>query len=110
MRATVDTQTKKGDEMNDYFARARSRRTVLRRTKKGRSLPELMLYVESRGGEMKRLYLDTSGEEHLLSDLVVQSHYKFATGAQAKELMSKHWADQTAKTPPTPAPPPSKED
>ena len=86
-----------GMGMKDFFARARSRRTVLVRTRKGPQLPELMLYVEWRAGEMKRLYLDAQGEEHLLSDVVVQSHYRFATGTQAKELLGKHWADQAAK-------------
>jgi hypothetical protein len=85
--------------MSDFFARARSRRTVLKRTKKGPELPEIMLYVEWRAGEMKRLYLDTSGAEHALSDVVVQSHYRFATGGEAKKLLGEHWIEQAAEKP-----------
>ena len=78
--------------MNDFLSKARAQRTVLKRTTR-QALPSPVLYMEWLTGESRRKVLDVDGKEHLLTDLVVQSNYKLVTGAQAKELIAKHWPD-----------------
>ena len=79
--------------MSDFLSKARTRRTVLKRTRDRADLPSPVLYMEWLAGESKRRVLDTAGKEHLLTDNVVQSNYKLMTGAQAKELIEQHWPD-----------------
>lgn len=77
--------------MNDFLSKARAQKSVLKRTRPSQELPSPVLYMEWLAGEARRKVLDTDGKEHVLSDLVVQSNYKLVTGAQAKELIAKHW-------------------
>jgi hypothetical protein len=77
--------------MNDFLNKARVLRSVLKRTRGRTDLPSPVLYIEWLAGEMKRRVLDKDGNEHVLADAVVQSHYKPVTGAQAKEPIAEHW-------------------
>lgn len=47
--------------------------------------------MEWLAGEGKRRVLDTRGKEHLITDKVLQSNFKLATGADAKKLIAAHW-------------------
>jgi len=81
--------------MADILGKARAGRTVLKRTTttqtSGQKLPALVLYMEWLAGESKRRVLDTEGNEHRIPDRMVESSYKRVTGAQAQELIEKHW-------------------
>lgn len=82
--------------MDDFFSKLRARRSVLTRTRKRTELPTAVLYLEWVGGEAKRKLLDPEGNEHTLSDTVIQSNYKVASKSQAKALIEKHWAEAVA--------------
>ena len=60
-------------------------------------LPATVLYLEWLGGETSRKVLDSERKEHVLTDAVVQSHYKVVSGPQAKELIEAHWAKDAAE-------------
>ena len=82
--------------MSVFFDRAKARRSVFKRTRKRDDLPEAILYLEWIGGEAKRKVLDPEGAEHVLSDTVIESHYKMASKPEAKKLIASHWAKQVA--------------
>ena len=83
--------------MTDFFKKARSRRTVLKRTRPSPDLPPALLYLEWLSVEGKRKVLDPDGEEQVLSDKVIMSNYKIVTKAEAKKLIAAHWEDHVAK-------------
>ncbi|MEO1174075.1 MAG: hypothetical protein AAFX94_18810 [Myxococcota bacterium] len=64
-------------------------RSVLLRSKPGKDLPKLALYLGI-GGPGHRVR-DPEGEEHGLTAQVLSSHYKVATGSKAKSLIQEHW-------------------
>ncbi|MBN1960311.1 MAG: hypothetical protein JW841_05145 [Deltaproteobacteria bacterium] len=82
---------------NPFFDKMQTCRTVLKRTRSKSDLPDVVLYLENVSGLPKRKVLDTQGKEHLIDDAVLQSQYKFATGSQAKEYISKHWSKIVAE-------------
>jgi hypothetical protein len=77
--------------MATLLDKMQTRKTVLKRTRTRPDLPSLVLYLETVSGQPKRRVLDAEGKEHLLDESVLQSQYKLVTGAQAKELIDKHW-------------------
>jgi hypothetical protein len=74
-----------------FFDKARIRRTVLVRTRKGPDLPEALLYIGGEAGDGKRTVLDPEHKEHRLADKILQSHYKMASGSEAEALIAEHW-------------------
>jgi hypothetical protein len=70
----------------------KANKSVLKRTKPGKGLPKLVLYVEWLAGERRRKVLDEEGAVHQIDDAAMISHYKLVTGSQGKELIEKHWA------------------
>ena len=80
--------------VSDFFSKLRIQKSVLKRTRKRDDLPREALYIEWLAGEGKRKVLDTRGKEHLITDKVLQSNFKLATGADAKKLIATHWAPQ----------------
>ena len=85
----------------DFFSKLRIQKSVLKRTRKRDDLPREALYVEWLSGEGRRKVLDTRGKEHLITDKVLQSNYKLATGSDAKKLIATHWASTDEATPST---------
>jgi hypothetical protein len=83
--------------MADFFAKVRSRRTVLKRTRPSSELPPAILYLEWLNTEGKRKVLDPEGKEHVLTDKVIMSNYKIVNKGKAEELIKAHWAEQAAK-------------
>ncbi len=77
--------------MQTFFDKLNPRRSVLKRTRGRPDLPALVIYIENIGGQAKRKVLDEQGGEHLIDDSLLQSQYKLVTGAQGKELVTKHW-------------------
>ncbi len=78
-----------------FFDKARAGKSVFKRTRKIADLPEYILYIgigASVGGHMERRVLDPAGEEHELTDKIIESNFRATTGAQAKDLVKKHWA------------------
>ena len=77
----------------NFLEKLRPYKSVVRRTRPQKDLPEELLYIDWLGGEGKRKLLDLQGNEHTLTDKVIQSNYKMATGSYAKKLIKEHWAD-----------------
>ncbi|MEL6339692.1 MAG: hypothetical protein AAFZ38_06475 [Myxococcota bacterium] len=71
-------------------------KSVLQRTKPGKDLPKLALYVGIAGSG--RAVRAPDGTETELSVQILTSHYKVVTGSKAKQIMEEHWsaADSTA--------------
>jgi len=67
------------------------KRSVLKRTRNSSDLPALVLYVDMVAGQTKRRVVDSDGNEHVIDETVLQSHYKLVTWTQAKELLGKYW-------------------
>ncbi len=64
-------------------------KSVLQRTKPGKDLPRLVLYVGiAPAGYAVRA---PEGTEHVLTQQVLASHYKVASGKKAAALMQEHW-------------------
>ena len=82
----------------DFFGKLRPYKTVLKRTRPRNELPAQLLYVDWLSGEGKRKLLDLEGTEHCITDKVLQSNYKMATGAAAKKLIKEHWAEANPHT------------
>ena len=78
-----------------YFDKLRARKTVLKRTKKSDTLPDMVFYLEWLGSTGKRRVLDLDGAEHVLDDRVVETHYKLMTGKKAKAMIAEHWSKET---------------
>jgi len=78
--------------IKDFFGKLRPYKTVLKRTRPRHELPTQLLYVDWLSGEGKRKLLDLEGNEHVITDKVLQSNYKMTTGASAKKLIQEHWA------------------
>ena len=60
-------------------------------------LPEAALYVEWLGGEMSRKLIDAAHKEHVVTDQLVLSNFKIASGAEAEELIAEHWKKDQPK-------------
>lgn len=80
-----------------FFDRLRSRRSVLKRTRKRQDLPEVVLYLDWIGGESKRRVMASDGSEHIFADAVIESNYKSASKQEAKKLIEAHWKAEIAK-------------
>ncbi|MEM6731035.1 MAG: hypothetical protein AAF658_05740 [Myxococcota bacterium] len=65
-------------------------KSVLKRTKPGKDLPRLALYVGMAG--TGRTVRAPDGTETDLSIPVLTSHYKLVTGSKAKALIEEHWS------------------
>ena len=79
--------------VKDSLSKLRVFKSVLKRTRNREELPREALYVEWLAGEGKRKLLDTRGKEHIITDKLLQSNYRLATGSDAKKLIAAHWAD-----------------
>jgi hypothetical protein len=82
-----------------FLEKLRPYKSVVRRTRAKADLPEELLYADWLGGEGSRKMIDLQGNEHVITDKVLQSNYKLATGAYAKKLIKEHWADANPKSP-----------
>ncbi|MED5465109.1 MAG: hypothetical protein VX699_10670 [Myxococcota bacterium] len=76
-----------------FFEKLRPYKTVLQRTRPRHELPVAVLYVRSFMGEGKHQVLDATSAEHVITDKLLESNYKMATGAAAKKLIKEHWAE-----------------
>ncbi|MBT6179191.1 MAG: hypothetical protein HOI23_18245 [Deltaproteobacteria bacterium] len=83
----------------NFLEKLRPYKSVVRRTRAKAELPEELLFADWLGGEGARKMIDVQGNEHILTDKVLQSNYKMATGAYAKKLIKEHWADANPKAP-----------
>ena len=83
--------------MQSFLDRMQMKRSVLKRTKTRAELPAIVLYMESVPAQHKVRVLDTDGQEHLLDETVLQSHFKLVTWGQAKELLAAHWPKYAPK-------------
>ena len=83
--------------IHDPFPKVRAKRTVFKRTRSRPELPVLVLYIEQVAGEAKRRVKDIDGNEHLIADTVLQSHFRMVSKTQATALIAEHWPpDQAA--------------
>ncbi len=80
-----------------FFDRLRSRRSVLKRTRKRDDLPEVVLYLEWIGGEAKRRVMAPDGSEHVFADAVIESNYKSASKQEAEKLIEAYWKKEIAQ-------------
>ena len=83
----------------NFLEKLRPYKSVVRRTRPQKDLPEELLYADWLGGEGKRKLIDLQGNEHVLTDKVLQSNSKMATGSYAKKLIKEHWADANPNAP-----------
>ncbi len=83
--------------MTEFFDKVRARRTVFKRTRKRDELPSAVLYVEWLGSENKRRVIDPEGNEHELTDKLIESNYKIVGKAEAKKLIEAHWKKHAAE-------------
>ena len=83
----------------DFFSKLQAYRTVLTRTRPRNELPTQVLYLEWLAGQGKRRVIDTEGNEHVITDKMLQSNYKMATGSSSKKIISQYWADIKKTTP-----------
>ncbi|MEM6558965.1 MAG: hypothetical protein AAF605_04195 [Myxococcota bacterium] len=72
-------------------------KSILQRTKPGKDLPRLALYVGIAGSG--RAVRAPDGTETELSVQVLTSHYKVVTGSKAKQIMEEHWGDEGPTSP-----------
>jgi len=79
------------EQMPGMLDKLRPRRTVLIRTTKKDDLPEAALYIEWMGGEMSRKLVDSHHKEHVVTDQVILSNFKIASGPEAEKLVAAHW-------------------
>ena len=79
--------------LQGFFEKLRPYKTVLQRTRPRHELPVAALYVRTLVGEGKHQVLDAGSAEHLITDKLLESNYKMATGATAKKLIKEHWAN-----------------
>ena len=84
--------------IQDFFGKLRPYKSVLKRTRPRHELPTTLLYVDWLSGEGKRKLFDSEGNEHVITDKLLQSNYKLSTGAAAKKLIKEHWADANPNT------------
>ena len=83
--------------MADLLDKMRARRTVLIRTTKRPDLPESALYLEWLGGQASRKVLGADHKEHILTDAIVRSNFKLASGPEAEVLVTQHWGNDVAE-------------
>tara|TARA_Y100001934_G_C12364257_1_gene782530 strand:+ start:1752 stop:2024 length:273 start_codon:yes stop_codon:yes gene_type:complete len=84
--------------LQDFLGKLRPYKSVLKRTRPKNELPTELLYIDWLSGESKRKLLDVAGNEHVLTDKILQSNYKLSTGAAAKALIKEHWAEANPHT------------
>jgi len=84
--------------IQDFLGKLRPYKSVLQRTRPRHELPTQLLYVDWISGEGKRKLLDLEGNEHVITDKLLQSNYKLTTGASAKKLIKDNWASANPHT------------
>jgi len=77
-----------------FLEKLRGLRTVLKRTRDHDDLPDEILYVAGLGGERTCRVLDDDGEEHVITEKTLQSHYKIVNKGEAKRLIEEYWSDK----------------
>jgi hypothetical protein len=85
--------------MKQFLDKLRTHRAVLQRTKSRNDLPKLVFYVGWLASTSQRRVLDQDGQEHVIADRVLQSHYKQVSGTKMKALIAKHWAAHKPEAP-----------